>query len=100
MPVSYTHLDVYKRQGENHELSRSGKPLHRFKRLREITGWMNQDVYKRQEYSQVFLHWGFPPFIFSISAKRSFILDLTITYEAVGEMNGSLTIYYRFLTVA
>jgi dipeptidyl aminopeptidase/acylaminoacyl peptidase len=28
--------------GENHELSRSGKPLHRIKRLEEITGWFNK----------------------------------------------------------
>ena len=27
--------------GENHELSRSGKPLHRMKRLNEITDWMS-----------------------------------------------------------
>lgn len=25
--------------GENHELSRSGKPIHRIKRLTEITEW-------------------------------------------------------------
>lgn len=29
-------------KGENHELSRSGKPLHRIRRLQEITAWMNQ----------------------------------------------------------
>ncbi|MBR4659752.1 MAG: S9 family peptidase [Clostridia bacterium] len=28
-------------RGENHELSRSGKPLHRLKRLNEITGWFD-----------------------------------------------------------
>ena len=28
--------------GENHELSRSGKPLHRVKRLDEIKAWMDQ----------------------------------------------------------
>ena len=28
-------------RGENHELSRSGKPLHRIKRLKEITEWFN-----------------------------------------------------------
>ena len=27
--------------GENHELSRNGKPLHRMRRLNEITDWMN-----------------------------------------------------------
>ena len=27
--------------GENHELSRGGKPKHRIRRLKEITGWMN-----------------------------------------------------------
>lgn len=27
--------------GENHELSRSGKPLHRVRRLKEITDWMD-----------------------------------------------------------
>lgn len=27
--------------GENHELSRSGKPLHRIRRLKEITDWFN-----------------------------------------------------------
>jgi dipeptidyl aminopeptidase/acylaminoacyl peptidase len=26
---------------ENHELSRSGKPLHRIRRLKEITDWFN-----------------------------------------------------------
>ena len=28
-------------RGENHELSRSGKPKHRVKRLEEITAWMD-----------------------------------------------------------
>ena len=28
-------------RGENHELSRSGKPSHRLKRLQEITGWFD-----------------------------------------------------------
>lgn len=35
-----TRLCIFK--GENHELSRSGKPLHRIKRLEEITTWMDQ----------------------------------------------------------
>ena len=26
--------------GENHELSRSGKPLHRLRRLKEISEWL------------------------------------------------------------
>jgi len=29
-------------KGENHELSRSGKPTHRVKRLEEITGWISK----------------------------------------------------------
>lgn len=29
-------------RGENHELSRSGKPKHRLRRLREITEWFNK----------------------------------------------------------
>ena len=29
-------------KGENHELSRSGKPLHRLRRLREITDWLSK----------------------------------------------------------
>ena len=29
-------------RGENHELSRSGKPAHRLKRLNEITGWFEK----------------------------------------------------------
>ncbi len=29
-------------KGENHELSRSGKPLHRARRLKEITDWMDK----------------------------------------------------------
>ena len=28
--------------GENHELSRSGKPKHRIRRLKEITDWFDQ----------------------------------------------------------
>ena len=28
--------------GENHELSRSGKPKHRIRRLNEITVWFTQ----------------------------------------------------------
>ncbi len=28
--------------GENHELSRSGKPTHRIERLNHITGWMDK----------------------------------------------------------
>ncbi len=31
-------------KGENHELSRSGKPKHRIRRLREITGWMDRHL--------------------------------------------------------
>ena len=65
--VSYTHLDVYKRQlqmfsalkyfgvetrmclfhGENHELSRSGKPSHRLRRLSEMMEWFEK--YLKQE---------------------------------------------------
>ncbi len=29
-------------RGENHELSRSGKPKHRIRRLKEITGWFEE----------------------------------------------------------
>ena len=32
--------------GENHELSRSGKPLHRVRRLTEITEWFNRHTQK------------------------------------------------------
>ena len=28
--------------GENHELSRSGKPIHRIRRLKEMTQWFDQ----------------------------------------------------------
>lgn len=28
--------------GENHELSRSGKPQHRVRRLKEITDWIEK----------------------------------------------------------
>ncbi len=31
-------------KGENHDLSRSGKPKHRIKRLTEITEWMNKHL--------------------------------------------------------
>ena len=34
-------------RGENHELSRSGKPSHRLKRLKEITGWF--DGHKKEK---------------------------------------------------
>lgn len=37
-----TRLCMFK--GENHELSRSGKPRHRVKRLEEITNWMNKHL--------------------------------------------------------
>ena len=33
-------------KGENHELSRSGKPLHRIRRLQEITQWFDQHLKK------------------------------------------------------
>jgi acylaminoacyl-peptidase len=29
-------------KGENHELSRSGKPLHRIRRLKEMTEWFGR----------------------------------------------------------
>ena len=35
-----TRLVIF--HGENHELSRSGKPLHRIKRLEEITAWFDK----------------------------------------------------------
>lgn len=31
-------------RGENHELSRSGKPLHRIRRLKEITAWFDSHL--------------------------------------------------------
>lgn len=37
-----TRLCMFK--GENHELSRSGKPRHRVKRLEEITNWMDEHL--------------------------------------------------------
>lgn len=37
-----TRLCMFK--GENHELSRSGKPKHRVKRLEVITNWMNENL--------------------------------------------------------
>ena len=35
-----TRLVIFK--GENHELSRSGKPTHRIRRLTEITNWFDK----------------------------------------------------------
>ncbi|MCR5796189.1 MAG: S9 family peptidase [Solobacterium sp.] len=35
--------------GENHELSRSGKPKHRVRRLREITDWFDQYLDNRRD---------------------------------------------------
>ena len=35
-----TRLVIFK--GENHELSRNGKPLHRLRRLNEMTDWLNK----------------------------------------------------------
>ncbi len=37
-----TRLVIFK--GENHELSRSGKPKHRMRRLKEITDWFNKHI--------------------------------------------------------
>lgn len=31
-------------RGENHELSRSGKPLHRMRRLKEILDWFEKHL--------------------------------------------------------
>jgi len=46
MMQALTYNDVETRmvifKGENHELSRSGKPLHREKRLAEITNWFDK----------------------------------------------------------
>ena len=43
---SISDLDVEARlcmfRGENHELSRSGKPKHRIRRLTEITNWFEK----------------------------------------------------------
>ena len=39
-----TRLVIF--HGENHELSRSGKPLHRIKRLEEITKWFDDHAKK------------------------------------------------------
>ena len=30
--------------GENHELSRSGRPLHRLRRIQEITDWLEAHI--------------------------------------------------------
>jgi dipeptidyl aminopeptidase/acylaminoacyl peptidase len=35
-----TRMVIFK--GENHELSRSGKPLHRIRRLKEMTDWFEK----------------------------------------------------------
>lgn len=40
-----TRMVIFK--GENHELSRSGKPKHRIRRLNEITNWFNQYTKKK-----------------------------------------------------
>ena len=51
-PVSYTHLDVYKRQGARHELVHETNKEEVF---RDIAQWLDTvsythlDVYKRQE---------------------------------------------------
>ena len=37
-----TRMVLFK--GENHELSRGGKPAHRIRRLQEITGWMDKHL--------------------------------------------------------
>ena len=37
-----TRMCVFR--GENHELSRSGKPLHRIRRLKEITAWFDSHL--------------------------------------------------------
>lgn len=34
--------------GENHELSRSGKPVHRMRRLEEITKWMDDHLKEKE----------------------------------------------------
>lgn len=34
--------------GENHELSRSGKPIHRMRRLEEITKWMDDHLKEKE----------------------------------------------------
>jgi dipeptidyl aminopeptidase/acylaminoacyl peptidase len=40
-----TRLCLFK--GENHELSRSGKPLHRIRRLREIVEWFEHHLQQK-----------------------------------------------------
>lgn len=42
-----TRMVLFK--GENHELSRSGKPLHRIRRLSEITTWMDKHLKNTEE---------------------------------------------------
>lgn len=37
-----SHLVLFR--GENHELSRSGKPKHRLRRLREIRAWFDRHL--------------------------------------------------------
>ena len=37
-----TRMVIFK--GENHELSRSGKPLHRIRRLKEMTDWFEKHI--------------------------------------------------------
>jgi acylaminoacyl-peptidase len=34
--------------GENHELSRSGKPSHRVERLRHIVNWFDKYLYGKE----------------------------------------------------
>ena len=35
--------------GENHELSRGGKPLHRMRRLQEITEWFDKHTFEGEQ---------------------------------------------------
>lgn len=44
MAVRNVECEMVIFHGENHELSRSGKPLHRIKRLNEITSWFKKHV--------------------------------------------------------
>jgi acylaminoacyl-peptidase len=42
-----SRLCIFK--GENHELSRSGKPMHRIRRLKEITAWFDKYLKSGEE---------------------------------------------------
>ena len=98
MPVSYTHLDVYKRQiyglSDKIKSSLADKDLSKAEKILEQTAKLNQKilVYDSESYPQILKNISSPPYVLYVQGKV-LELDKVLTIGAVSYTH--LDVYKR-----